>query len=150
MLDEPGRERGGDHTTDEQRAGVGEVDSLATEGKQEAERTADSNHELRGVDGPDDLARLEATRGQQRGGFYQAPATSADRVHEAADHAEWCEEKRGDLAMELGTATAQHEEAHHHIHPEGEQEACQGLAVSPGMLDRKVAPAKAPIPQGWR
>ena len=92
--DQPGRERCGDHAADQQRDGVPEVDALAAEREQEAERAADGDDELRGVDRADDLARLQPTGGEQRRGADRTPATAADGVHQAGDQAERGQEAR--------------------------------------------------------
>src|SRR5690349_12216052 len=68
VLDQPRGDGGGDHTADEQRAGVAPVDAGGAEADEEAERATDSDDELGRVDRADDLAGLETAAGEQRRG----------------------------------------------------------------------------------
>ena len=123
VADQPGGDRGGDHAADEQGAGVAPLDALRAEREDEAQRAADGDHELRGVDRADHLARLEPARRQQGGGADGTPATAADRVERAADQAHRGQHRHRRAVLERRATPAEHQEAVDHVEAEREQQA---------------------------
>jgi len=122
VLDEPRRERCDEHTSHQQRQRVTPVDAGGAQAHEEAERPADGHHELGGVDGAHDLARLDPARGQQGGGADRAPATAAEGVEGAADQSERDEEPGADPPAELGATAAECEEPVQDVQAQAEQD----------------------------
>ncbi len=123
MADQPGSERGGDHAAHEQCAGDPEVDALAAQREEEADRSGHGDHELRSVDGADHLARLQPAGGEQRGGADRAPAPAADRVGHAGDQPQGREEPDGEPAPELRAPAAEGQEAPQDVTTQREQQS---------------------------
>ena len=138
--DQPGRDRGGDHTADQERAGVAPEDALAAEGEQEPQGAAHGDDELRGVDRADDLARLQPPRGQEAGRAHRAPAAATDGVHGAGHHAHGREEEGRRMGLDPRPTTVEGQEAKDDIATEQEQEpghpGLGGLAVDVGQERR--------------
>src|SRR5215218_4591809 len=90
------RNGGGDQTADEQSRNDRPRHLRQAEAEQEADARANGDHELAGIDGADDLARLHTSRREQRRGRDGTPASASEGVEEPGHKPERTQERPGD------------------------------------------------------
>src|SRR5215210_7760513 len=90
--------------------------------KQDADARANGDHELAGVDGAYDLARLHPSRREQRRRGNGPPPTAAEGVEEAGHKPERAQERRGDGSDLDRTLVPPERESAEDVDPEYEEE----------------------------
>src|SRR5215210_5995785 len=120
--DDVGRDGGGDQTTEEQGSYDRPRHLRQTKAEQEADARANGDHELAGIDGADDLARLHAPRREQRRRRDGTPAAAAEGVEEPGHEPERAQKRRGDRPDLDGTLGPPESEPAEDVDPEYEQE----------------------------
>ena len=98
------------------------VDGLRAEADQEPERRSDRDDELGGVDGADDLARLDVRCGEERRRADRAPSAAAERVHRAGDESERRHERLLDAIRLRSIAVRGAEEAEQDVDAEAQED----------------------------
>src|SRR5688572_22505866 len=96
------RDGGGDQTAEEQSRNDRPRHLRQAEADQEADARANGDHELAGIDGADDLARLHTSGGEQRRGRDGTPATAPEGVEEPGYKPERTQKRPGDVPYHDG------------------------------------------------
>src|SRR5215211_3373983 len=117
-----GCDGGGDQTAEEQSPNDRPRHLRQAKAEQEADARANGDHELAGIDGADDLARLHTSGREQRRRRDGTPSSAAEGVEKPGHEPERAKERPGDWPDLDGTLGPPEREPAEYVDPEYKEE----------------------------